>query len=86
MLTHKNLRFARKFVLLLFLVVCLVVLPTVRETQPVRANVCCSTCDANYLQCVAACGTNVVCLAACENVYNRCRNQPPCDPNCFAGE
>ena len=70
----------RKAAILAFLVVCLGLL----SLQPAasKAAVCCTSCEAVYVNCIADCGDppSAGCIASCDKKLSLCLNV--CNPNC----
>jgi hypothetical protein len=63
----------------------LLIITSAGKTRASMTNICCSTCDSNYLLCIGDCYTGDPghlnkCLEDCEEHFNDCYDGPPkCD-------
>jgi hypothetical protein len=78
-------KLAPRFVLLMVMVGCLVILPADFAGKPVSASrFCCSECDFYYQQCTEGCtpgSGHFRCMQQCNNNLRDC--QALCDPMCY---
>lgn len=82
-----NLKLLRKLSILTLLSAGLFFTVSADKTSA-STNICCSTCDSNYILCIGECYTGDPgylnrCLEECEEQFNNCYDGPPkCDSAC----